>query len=154
MGKSGKFAIVDSEDFDFISQWNWRLSIGYAVRQIYKKGSKVVTILMHREINKTPTGFVTDHINGNKLDNRKANLRTCTDSQNLANRDKTSLNKSGYKGVRFHKVDRKWRAQIKVKGKQSHLGNFLSPVDAARAYDEAAIIQFGEFAKLNFPIRP
>lgn len=91
-----------------------------------------------------------DHKNGNGLDNRRANLRIATTSQNLANRGKTRRNTSGYKGVMWFKRKRKWYARIRVSGKSVHLGYFDDPIDAAKAYDDAALKHFGEFAKTNF----
>ena len=115
-----KYVIVDDEDFEYLNQWKWHLSdSGYAVRGINKNNKK---FRMHREINKTPEGLDTDHINGNKLDNRKSNLRTVTRSQNKMNVGKPKTNSSGIKGVSWHKACEKWRADIKVNQKQISLG--------------------------------
>jgi len=96
------------------------------------------------------TGWpMVDHRNGNGLDNRRANLRPATKSQNGANRLIAASNKSGFKGVDLKKG--RWRAQIKVVGSKIHLGYFDLAEEAARAYDMAAIEAFGEFATLNFP---
>ncbi len=94
-----------------------------------------------------------DHINGNKLDNRRSNLRLANRSTNQANRGASYHNKSGLKGVCHapHTKDR-WRAQITVRGHKMYLGTFTTPEEAARAYDQAAIQHFGEFARLNFPV--
>lgn len=91
-----------------------------------------------------------DHINGNKLDGRRSNLRGCTHSQNLMNRGKTRINTSGYKGVEATRFGR-WAARIRYNGVRLNLGNYLVKEDAARAYDRAALIYHGEFAHLNFP---
>ena len=145
----GKVAIVDDEDFEYISQWKWCYTInqksrsGYAIRR--------PGILMHRVINKTPPGMQTDHINGNGLDNRKENLRSCTRTQNKANVKMNRNNKSGYKGVSREKKRKTWRAHIRIGGKGRALGRFDILEEAARAYDRAAREKFGEFARLNFP---
>ncbi len=151
----GKVAIVDDEDYDFLMQWKWSLtSTGYARRNKWSK-TKQECILMHREIANTPKGMATDHINGNILDNRKVNLRICTDSQNHMNQKKVLLRKNGknkssiYKGVGWHKWTCTWRAYITIKRKQIGLGHFECQVLAAKAYNEAAIKYHGEFAKLN-----
>ena len=156
----GLVALIDSEDYDRLSQHNWyasRCATGkfYARRNInvgkrddgttVRSGSK-----MHREVMYAPPGQPVDHINGNTLDNRKGNLRFCTPSQNCRNKDKICvLTTSQYKGVNWHSG--KWRAYIKIKQKQISLGHFLSEIDAAIAYDNAARKHFGEFAWLNFP---
>src|SRR3990167_1658988 len=101
----GKFAFVDDENLEWLNQWKWFYSKnGYAVRNVYVKGSgrknqKTATILMHRVINNTPDGFITDHINRNRLDNRRENLRTVNESFNVINSPVRSDNSSGTKGV-------------------------------------------------------
>lgn len=147
---NGKFAMVDDEDYIFLSQWKWQAkkhrNTYYAVRTIHVKRKSVGVIWMHRVINKTPTGLVTDHIDRNGLNNQKSNLRTSSISENNRN----SMYKNGtskYKGVGFK--GNKWRARISVNKKQIHLGVFKSQEDAAIAYNNAAIKYHGEFAYLN-----
>lgn len=147
----GKFALVDDEDFDWLSQWKWHIHTGYAARVLPKFLGKRKVIWMHREIAKTPDGMDTDHINLNKLDNRRENLRACSHSENKRNQGPQSNNASGRRGVHFNKWDRKWQARIKANGKNIHLGSFDSADEAALAYDAAARKYFGEFANLNFP---
>ncbi len=102
---------------------------------------------MHRIIMNAPVGKQVDHINHNGLDNRKENLRLATPAQNQANQKLSKANTSGFKGVSFDKKKKKWAAYI---GKQSrNLGRFLDIRDAARAYNDAAKLAYGEFAKLN-----
>lgn len=95
-------------------------------------------------------GKWADHKSGNKLDNRLSNLRKATSQQNNANKKKPANCSSKYKGVRWDKSRNKWLAGIEINGKSKTLGRFEAEKDAAKAYDDAAIIYFGEFAKLNF----
>lgn len=114
-----------------------------------------VNLLAHRVCwflyyNTWPSG-VLDHINGDTLDNRIVNLRDADLNQNSQNRRAVSL--SGYKGVQAEKsTANPWKASIRVRGKLSHLGMFKTAEQAAEAYDAAALMHFGEFAKLNFPV--
>lgn len=147
----GQFALVDDEDFERINANKWCVSIhhsGYYAHRFSKTSKKIV--YMHREILNAGAGSTTDHINGNTLDNRRANLRLCTNSQNLGNRGKPSNNKSGYKGVSWHTKERKWKAFICSNRKTKGLGSYTNKEDAARAYDKAAKEMFGEFARTNF----
>ena len=109
---------------------------------------------MHRQILNAPHFLLVDHINRNGLDNRKANLRTATYTQNSRNRQKTNKNTwSKYKGVTFDYRRKKWLARIVVNRKKRHLGSFNNELDAGRAYDRAAGELYGEFAVLNFPTK-
>lgn len=144
----GFFAIVDKCDYDFLNQWKWCCALnGYAVRSVKINGVRKI-LLMHRFINNTPHGLQTDHINGNKLDNRKENLRTCAVRENACNKSPRG-GKSKFKGVAWHKKTNRWRAYINITNKQIFLGLFLSEIDAAKAYDAAAVKHHGEFARLN-----
>lgn len=93
-----------------------------------------------------------DHRNLRRSDNRWDNLRESTRSQNMGNAGVRVTNTSGFKGVWWDRARGKWSAEITVKYKKYSLGRFLSATDAARAYDEAALKHFGEFARLNFPL--
>ena len=145
----GQQALVDDEDYDLISQWNWSVSsYGYAYKN--KNGS----ILMHVAIMNTPKGMQTDHINGNKLDNRRENLRICTTAQNQFNSKPHSDNiYSKHKGVSFLKAKKQaknpWITMINIDGKPTFLGTFATEIEAAKAYNEASIKHHGKFAKLN-----
>lgn len=107
---------------------------------------------MHRVIMEVSDEYKVDHINHDTLDNRRENLRICKQEQNLRNRIKKGDFSSIYKGV--HKCGRrkeKWQATISFSKKHIYLGRYESEIDAACAYDVAAIKHFGEFALLNFP---
>lgn len=121
-----KLAIVDDEDFDYLNQFKWHYqSQGYAARNgIMVNGKRGAIILMHREVNKTPLVSITDHINRNKLDNRKANLRTVDHSINHLNNPIQKNNTSGFKGVYWDKSRNRWCAKAIYKGKQLRLGQF------------------------------
>jgi AP2 domain len=156
----GQVAIVDAEDFEFLSQWNWfawwsdQSRTFYAIRNGPQAGEiRIPNIVMHREIAKCKTGEECDHKNFNGLDNRKTNLRPCTRSESMMNRRIQRSNKCGYKGVVFDSRANKgkpWRAVVSKRGKRVHLGYFLTKEAAARAYDAGAKIHHGEFAQLNF----
>lgn len=142
----GVYAYVDAADYEWLKLWHWRVLSGYATRREKRK-----TIFMHREIMQPPAAKVTDHVNGNKLDNTRANLRNVTPRQNVHNRRKRFGSTSIYKGVGYHKRRHRWYASIRLGKEYFHLGYFDAEVEAARAYDRGAVELFGEFARLNFP---
>lgn len=145
----GKVAIVDDEDFDELSKHKWHFSGKYARRAVVLPNGKQELIWMHRVIANTPDGMDTDHVNGIKLDNRRANLRSCTRSQNTHNRE-TRREAGAYRGV-YYRAERteKWEARIVVNYKPIVIGYFDTAREAAIAYNQAAIELVGEFAKLN-----
>lgn len=151
----GKFTIVDDEDFTLLSQWKWkyhrdRNNGGYAVRTDYSKGRRNgKTIAMHRVLFPDIPGLHVDHINRDKLDNRKENLRRCTKSDNQHNARMRKDNTSGYRGVTWCKKRKLWLAMIRANGKPTPLGGFSDKKDAAIAYNIAASKYFGGFAHLN-----
>lgn len=144
----GAIALIDDEDFDRIAPLKWCCCNGYAGKQINKK-----FVYMHRFIMNAPPDMFVDHINGNTLDNRKSNLRLSSEMQNARNQSVKRIAKtSNYKGVSLSKNGRKWCAFIKIGYRSKYIGVFNSELEAARAYDEAAIEAFGEFAKTNFEV--
>jgi hypothetical protein len=145
----GFVVLVDSKNYNWLNQWKWYYAHGYAVRNVYEKDERHYQVRMHRLIANTPDGMDTDHINGNKLDNREDNLRVCNRSQNVANSFVEKQNKSGFKGVSWKQKNKKWVVQIRSNNVVHHIGLFKDVYEAAKAYNRAAISYFGEFAKLN-----
>ena len=148
-------AIVDDKDFEELSKHKWYAMKGkhthYAVRNRNKNdGPGPEAILMHRIIMKATLGKQIDHIDGNGLNNRRDNMRFCTNQENQMNRKKSKNCSSIFKGVYWHKPTQKWLARITINKKKRHLGYFVEEVAAAMAYDKAATEAFGEFASLNF----
>jgi hypothetical protein len=143
----GKYAIVSAEDYTELNNYIWYVNgCGYAIRNIVKDG-KPKGILMHRQIMNTPDDKVTDHINGDRLDNRRSNLRIATRAENNRNTPGTKGSTSDFKGVGWDERQGKWGVRIKNK----HLGYFESEIEAAKVYDYFALKQYGDFAFLNFP---
>jgi hypothetical protein len=150
----GMIAIVDDEDYDYINQWSWNYSpsrhrrTGYAVRGMTVDG-KYKNIKMHREVLRPADNMEVDHVDGNGLDNRRANLREATRSQNQQSKGKPRNNTTGYKGIYYSENKGKWRAQIGYGGKGHKLGWYKTIEGAAKAYNRAAIKYHKEFAVLN-----
>jgi hypothetical protein len=142
----GQYALVDAADYEWLSQWNWRLHGGYAMR--YEGGKR---IFMHRQIMRVPEGRVVDHMDGNRANNCRRNLRICNRQENACNAPKRTGGSSQFKGVSLHRQTGKWCASIESKGRRIYLGLFVDEVEAARAYDRAAVERFGVFARPNFP---
>jgi hypothetical protein len=150
----GQFAIVDDDLFEYLNQFKWFANLQgkkfYARTNIPNKKGKRGSMLMHRLIlNMLNSKLQVDHLNHLTLDNRKCNLRICTQSENLQNCNKYNNNTSGYKGVTYNKINKKWQASIGVNKAKIYIGSFIDPIDAARAYNEAALKYHGEFAHIN-----
>lgn len=145
-GKKGKglFALVDDEDFKRVNKYSWHLSRGYPNHK-----DKQFSAGMHNFIF---NGAGIDHINRNKLDNQKHNLRFANQSQNIGN-SKSRKGTSIFKGVNWIKRDKLWSAEITFNYKHIHIGKFNKELWAAMAYDIFAKEYFGKFARLNFPIK-
>ena len=152
-----KYAKVDPEDYERLRKYEWFARKGrncfYAQGYVLAgKAGKNRLIYMHQMVIKIPDGMVIDHINLDGMDNRSTNLRPATHSQNMRHRKKfLGAMYSKYKGVHWHKLHKKWAARITFERKQIHLGYYLSEIEAAKAYDRAAIKYHGEFTCLNFP---
>lgn len=151
-------ALVSDEDYERVNQYKWSFDPdsrgGYAVRKVFveRDGQRQQRkIMMHRFILGAPVGWDVDHGNHNGLDNRRGNIRLATRSQNCANRGAKPNSGSQYKGVHWHKRDKRWHASICVSGAKKFLGSFTDEESAALAYDAAALAAWGEFAHLNFP---
>jgi len=155
----GQVTIVDAADYEWLNQWNWHARWNkytksyYAQRTVGKTAQTCRPLGLHVVLTggKHPT-LIPDHINRNTLDNRRINLRLATRTQNAINRKLKSSNKSGYRGVHWNKEMKKWESSISVNGVGIRIGFFANKEDAARAYDTAAILHFGEFAIPNFPV--
>ena len=143
-----KTAIIDAEDYVKVKDYKWCIDGQYvSVRKNKKR------IFLHRLIMDTPENKFTDHINHNTLDNCKCNLRICTNTENSRNQKIRKRNTSGYKGVSCDTSRNKWEVHIGVDSKSIFLGRFEDKIEAAKAYDKAAIKYHGEFAYLNFPVK-
>jgi hypothetical protein len=151
----GYTAIIDNEDFDRVKDFKWHYhGKGYAARG-YNNNGKVVIEKMHQRIIGRPKGNMEiDHINGNRLDNRRCNLRIVTHQQNTFNShrkkpQKPGVNPSRYKGVTWRNDRNKWRSCITLNGRKYYLGLYNTEEEAALVYNEAAEKFYGEYARLN-----
>jgi hypothetical protein len=143
----GEVAIVDREDYEELSKYTWYVTRHGGNKYACRKGK---SILMHRMIMKPPRGMVVDHIDGNGLNNRRCNLRICTQGQNVCNRRPNSGNGTGFRGVELRDSG-KYLAVVRHEGKNHRAGLFSDPVEAARARDKLARKLQGEFAWINLP---
>jgi hypothetical protein len=168
LARPGKFIIVDAEDYPGLIDSNWMYVAAHGceyARRLATPAESVSlgfprkwgNVFVHREIlGLLPcelAGMRVDHVDGNGLNNRRSNLRICTNSQNSMNR-RPIRNKryTSFKGIYFEPERLLWVAAIQVNGKTIKLGRFRQEEEAARAYDQAAKQHFGEFARLNFPV--
>lgn len=145
--KNGKCALVDDDDYEYLSQFDWNGKSGpYGYARRTENGK---TILMHREILKPKKESRVDHINGIVLDNQKSNLRLGNHSDNICNRKLNKNNTSGFKGVRQVKSGKLWEARIQKSGAPISIGYYRSKHDAMIAYDAAATVLHKAFARTN-----
>ena len=155
---NGYIATVDDEDYAKISQYTWWAHVAkrkdgtilnvYAYRSVRVNGV-LKNQSMHRFLMHEPENKQVDHIDHNGLNNSQSNLRICTCQQNQMNQKKRFNVSSIYKGVVWHKKNQKWQASIRINGKRTYLGIFDSEIEAAKAYNNAAIKHYKEFASLN-----
>jgi len=151
--KTGHKVLIDDEDLEKVSGYGWSIhkpnagNLEYARTDIRINGKRKL-LYLHRFIMNAPKGTKIDHKNHNGLDNRKENLRLATSAQNTRNSLRRRDSKTGFKGV--YRQDNRYIAHITVNYKQRKLGSFTSAEDAAKAYDQSARTEHGEFALLNF----
>jgi hypothetical protein len=153
----GKFSIVDDLDFDLLSKFKWHIdNAGYAKRWVYQKtvnGKRLsMCELMHRAIMSAPIGMDIDHVNGNRLDNRRSNLRICSRPQNSMNRGSNKNNTTGYKCV--WPARGRFKTCVTVNKRRIYLGSFGTAAEAHAAYESAAKQQHGSFYKNNTITKP
>lgn len=146
--RGGHFAKVDDADYEALSSVKWRMS-GYGCAVTGVKSQS-----MHRHLMSPPAGMDIDHIDGDRLNNQRSNLRICTRSQNIQNsRPRNCKTKtSQFKGVNWIATNARWRSRIKANGQQIPLGCYRTEIEAAQAYDRAALHYFGEFARINLSL--
>jgi len=157
-----EYFFVSGEDYDKVSQYNWRvkctetghLTIARTASklEIFQGYTHIIPVYRFILGCIKKEKVIIDHKNGNFLDNTRENLRKCTASQNSMNQKLSIRNTSGYKGVSWTKNRNKFKASIGLKGKLIYLGYFKCPIQAAIKYDKAVINYFGEFANTNFPM--
>jgi hypothetical protein len=145
--RKGEAFLFSKSDYDIVKRYTWYISKrGYVTTNV-----KRIATPMHKIILDNTDGFDVDHISGDKLDNRRSNLRICTHQENMFNQRLRSNNTSGFIGVSLMKNVGRYEAYIHYNSKKHHLGLYDNPVDAAIARDRAAKKYYGEFASLNFP---
>jgi hypothetical protein len=149
----GMHAIIDDDDYALVSKFKWYAHVCggqtnhrkyYAKRRVYTSGRNSFIMSMESFLIGKIQGMVIDHIDGDSLNNSRSNLRHCTQAENLRN-----IKKPGIKGVCFRKNSKRYAARIGVFGKTIQIGTFDSKIEAARAYDAAAVSLYGEFASTN-----
>jgi len=143
---AGRFALVDDSDFALVTPHRWHIHVSNAGQEYVRGWVNGRHVRMHCLI-MGRRGI--DHVNGDRLDNTRTNLRVATQSQNAANSGPRRGKQ--YKGT-YWQQGCPWRAEIRVGGVRRHLGSFSDEESAARAYDTAALAAWGPFARLNFPV--
>jgi hypothetical protein len=142
----GLYALVDDEDYEQLSKLNWHLHQSKNNDGYYASSN----LKMHRLITNAPPGTVVDHINGNKLDNRKKNLRLCTNAENQQN-TKSRGGTSQYKGVHYNQKSGKWMGAFVFNSTRYYCGTYASEKECARAVDKKRKEVCDSFAVLNLP---
>ena len=148
-----KVTLIDAIDHEWLSQWKWHICHDYAVRnqRAIDVGGHLnrKLIYLHKFIINPPENMEVDHINKDRMDNRRCNLRMATHSQNQMNTRKIAGCSSKYRGVSWHKASKKWRVQIQVNRQKIIIGDFLSDTHAALEYNKMAKKYFGDFVTIN-----
>jgi hypothetical protein len=152
----GQFALVDDEDYEFLTRFKWHFEGNSRNRYAYTNFKNSVSKPRQFRIsmgvmllNTYKTGLQVDHIDGNGLNNQKENIRICNHIQNGWNRRKLQKCSSKYVGVSLDKKTLKWTARVRINGIRTYLGCFNSEEDAAIAVDKSIINERKNFAKLN-----
>lgn len=147
----GSSFLIDSEDLERVSGLTWmRGKRGYPIAHTSRKlPGGVKTIPVHKLLLSPPEGYDVDHISGDKMDNRKCNLRVCTHQQNMFNQKLRNTNNTGYYGVSFMRNCGKYEAYINLDGRKKYLNIYGTAAEAANARDAAAVMLYGDYARLN-----
>ena len=144
------FTKVDDDMFEELNQHKWHFNGRYVQRRgPLSKDGKQTTIRLHKVVKPSPKGKVTDHRWGNVFDNQANSLRICTQNENLRNRKRHSNNSSGFTGVSWYAAGKKWVAYIRINTVRKYLGYFEDKIEAALAYNAAALKEDAEFFNLN-----
>lgn len=142
------FTLLDDADFDWASQWKWHPNKNRGTFYVERVGPGGVPLKLHRELLKPAPGLFVDHRDGNGLNNQRENLRAATRAQNSQNVRKQAVKgASQFKGL--WRKNSRWAATIYWNGKSKYLGSYLTEIEAALAYNKAALEMHGEFAHLN-----
>jgi hypothetical protein len=147
----GAFAIVDDDDFEELSQYRWHLATtGYPRRDGGKVDGKKRIVSMHRQVLGLEHGDPRqgDHLDRNRLNCRRENLRICTPSENQCNKSFYSNNSSGFKGVSFNRIRENWQVHISAKGRRIGRGGFATAEDASEFYGLLVDMLHGSFGRL------
>lgn len=151
----GEYTIqIDDDDYEKISQFYWHYNASKIGGPYFRGWVKIDDgirkhVYLHRYIMDAPRDKHVDHINGNTLDNRKSNLRLCSQLDNTHNAKVSKRNTTGYKGVTYNKRERKYKAQICLDWKHIHIGTYSTAEEAYAAYCKAAVDYYGKFARLS-----
>lgn len=145
----GLYALVDDEDYDRVNQHRWHVGNNGYIKTFVGGRKNAKCILMHRLIMNPSEDLEVDHRDGNKLDNRRSNLRVAERSQNARNLRRHKKFSSRFKGVSWNAARYVWEAELTFDNHPVYLGQFASEIQAAQAYNDGALRYFGEFASLN-----
>lgn len=150
----GKWAIVDAEDYERLSRWNWHLSGSIARNNFYaargtRVGGKHRLIRLHHAVLGLDGGIMVDHVDGDPLNCRKSNLRICNAAGNSQNHKRTSRNKSGHTGINWHPTNKQWIVRVGSGRARKYIGGFKTLEAAVVARNAAFAEHYGEFARFD-----